>query len=237
VALVLFLLTLLIPTHLLENPLRHARGPRFQAGASLLVGQPRGEFSDYVSAGFGIDGFLRVGLDPEGWVSLRLDGGFLVYGSETYRTCLSATVGCRIEVDVVTSNNILFGGVGPEIALPLGPVRAYGGVSAGFSWFSTDSEVRGSSSHQPAFANTRNYSDGGFAWNGATGIRIPVGVADHVVSIDLGLRWMQSGRREYLTEGDIMERPDGSLELNVRRSEADLLLWRVGVSVGLPSRR
>jgi hypothetical protein len=209
--------------------------PRFEAGGAIVVGQPLGEFRDYVSAGIGLDGALRIRLDPAGLMALRIDGGFLIYGRETNRTCLSSTVGCRVQVDVITSNSIFHGGIGPEIAVPLGPVSAYGGVSAGFSWFVTDSEVRGTASHSEPFATTRNFSDGGFAWGAAGGIRIPVSSGATPVAIDLGVRRVASGRREYLTEGDISERPDGSLEFEVRRSEADLLLWRVGVSVGIPS--
>jgi hypothetical protein len=207
---------------------------RLVAGGGLVLGQPRGEFADYVSLGIGLDGFLRFNLDREGWVGIRIDGGFLVYGRETQRTCLSSTVGCRIEVDVITSNSIVSGAIGPEISVPVGPVEVYGGVSGGLSWFATDSEVRGTAGQQDPFATTRNFSDGGFAWNAASGLRIPVYRGARPVALDLGVRWMQNGRREYLTEGDISERPDGSLELNVRRSEADLLLWRIGVSVGLP---
>jgi len=213
--------------------------PRTQAGGAFVIGQPLGEFRDYVRAGFGLDGFWRVGLDPDGWVSLRVDGAFLVYGQETNRVCLSATVGCRIQVDVTTSNSIVAAGLGPELAIPLGPTGGglYGGMSAGFSYFSTDSRVGGTQDPpDAAFASTRNFSDGGFAWTASGGLRFPVTRGRTPVSVDLGVRRVGSGRREYLTRGDISERPDGSLEFNVRRSEADLLLWRIGVAVGLGGR-
>ena len=96
--------------------------PRVEVGGGLVVGQPRGEFRDYVSVGFGLDGFARFNLDPSGIVGIRVDAGFLIYGRETQRRCLSSTVGCRIEVEVITSNGIFSGGIGPELALPLGPV-------------------------------------------------------------------------------------------------------------------
>lgn len=212
--------------------------PRLAVGGGLLVGQPLGEFRDYVQAGFGLDGFARVSLDPEGWIGLRLDAGFLVYGSETRRVCLSATVGCRIEVELTTSNQIFMGGIGPELRIPLGSRGGgvYGGLSAGFSWFSTDSRVRGTGNtgEQP-FASTTNFSDGGFAWTAAGGARIPLAGGANPVALDLGVRRVGNGRREYLTEGDIIDLPGGGIELNVRRSDADLLLWRVGVSVGVRS--
>jgi hypothetical protein len=213
--------------------------PPIQVGGAFLVGQPLGEFSDYVQAGFGADGFARVALDPEGWLSLRLDLAFLVYGSETRRVCLSETVGCRIQVDLTTSNQIFSGGIGPELQIPLGTRGGglYGGLSAGFSWFSTESRVQGTQNvGESPFASTQNFSDGGFAWGASGGVRIPLVGGETPVALDLGLRRLASGRRDYLTEGDIVDRPDGSLDLNVRSSDADLLLWRIGVSVGLRPR-
>jgi hypothetical protein len=212
--------------------------PRMHAGGGIIVGQPLGEFRDYVSVGFGLDAFGRIALDREGWVSLRVDGAFLTYGRETNRVCFSSTVGCVIQLDVTTSNNIFALGIGPEIAIPLGGGGGglYGGVGAGFSYFSTDSEVRGTQSVDPALATTRNFSDAGFAWTAAGGLRVPITRGETPVSLDLGVRKLGSGLREYLTEGDISEGPGGSLELKVRRSEADLLLWRIGVSVGLRPR-
>ncbi len=212
--------------------------PRAVVGGALLVGQPLGEFRDYVPAGFGLDGFGRLALDPEGWIGLRVDVGFLIYGSETRRVCLSETVGCRIEVELTTSNQIFMGGIGPELQIPLGSRGGgvYGGLSAGFSWFSTDSRVRGTGNvgEQP-FASTVNFSDGGFAWTASGGVRVPLVGGSNPVALDLGVRRVGNGRREYLTEGDIVDLPGGEIELNVRRSDADLLLWRVGVSVGVRS--
>ena len=42
--------------------------------------------------------------------------------------------------------------------------------------------------------------------------------------------------REYLTRGGIIDEPDGSISLDVKRSEADFLLWRIGASVGIVPR-
>lgn len=210
---------------------------RVHAGGALLVGQPLGEFRDYVRAGFGLDGFVSLSLDAEGWVRLRLEGAALLYGRETERVCLSTTVGCRIQVDVTTSNAVLAFGVGPELAIPLGRGLAgphlYAGLGLGASWFVTDSEVRGTSLQESPFATTRNFSDGGFAWTGSGGLRLPLARGANPVDLEFGVRHLGNGRRAYLTEGDISEAPDGSLILNVRRSDADLLLWRIGVSVGV----
>ena len=206
--------------------------PRFHAGLSLAVAQPVGEFDDYVDVGGGAMGFFRVSLDEQGIAALRVHAGFLNYGNETKRVCLSETVGCRIEVDLTTSNNIFLLGLGPELGIPLGAARLYGGASIGLSWFSTDSHIEGSSDEDP-FASTTNYSDGGFAWTAGGGIEITVAHARQMpISIDFGLSYQGNGKREYLTEGGITDLPDGSIELDVHRSEADFLLWRLGASIG-----
>jgi hypothetical protein len=209
-------------------------GPaRLHAGLAAAVAQPLGEFADYVGVGGGLEGFFRVALDERGIVSLRLQAGFLNYGSETKRVCLSQTVGCRIQVDLSTWNNIVLGGLGPEIAVPVGRVRLYGNATAGFGYFSTYSSVEGTSTEEP-FASTTNYEDGGFAWTAGGGIAVLVASPKGVpISIDLGVSRHSNGRREYLTEGGITDLPDGSIVLDVNRSRADLLLWRIGVSVGI----
>lgn len=211
-------------------------GRSYHAGGSLAIAQPEGEFRDYVDLGVGLQAFFRVPIDETGIVSLRIDGGILSYGRETQRVCLSSTVGCRITVDVTTSNSIFLLGFGPEIGIPLGGARLYGTVTGGLSYFSTDSEVRGSPA-QDAIATTNNYGDAGFAWRSGVGLQIPIAGGDTPVFLDFGLGFQGNGRREYLTEGDISERPDGSLLLNVRRSDADFRLWTIGVSVTIPSER
>ena len=203
-----------------------------------MLAQPLGAFDDYVGLGGGVDGFFRVTLDEAGIVSLRLRGGFVNYGSETREVCLSQTIGCRIVVDLTTSNNIVFMGLGPEVGAPAGPVRPYVNGTVGFSYFSTDSNVSGDLDTEP-FASTRNFGDGGFALSGGGGIQIHLARTDAGVTIglDLGTTYQRNGLREYLTEGGITDLPDGSIRLDVKRSRADLLFWRVGVTVGFGAGR
>jgi len=215
----------------------HHMAPRLHVGGGIAVAQPLGEFNEYVRVGGGILGFGRLQLDERGLVSLRLQGGFLTYGRETERVCLSETVGCRIEVDLTTSNNILLMGIGPELGVPLGNARMYGNAMLGFDYFSTDSQVSGSFEQEP-FASTRNFGDGGLSWNLGGGLELPIARARAApIALDVGLSYQGNGRREYLTRGDIRDRPDGSLEFDVKRSDANFLVWRLGVSVGIPGLR
>jgi hypothetical protein len=50
--------------------------------------------------------------------------------------------------------------------------------------------------------------------------------------LDFGADYHHNGVTTYLREGDIVDRPDGSIVI-FRRSEANLWSFRLGVSVGL----
>jgi len=210
---------------------------RGQAGGALFIAQPVGEFDDYVGVGFGLGGHLLLRLDPAGVMSLRVDGGFLNYGRESKRVCLSSTVGCRILVDLVTSNDILFGSIGPQLAVPSGPVRPYVNGGIGLSYFATTSSLSGTSSANDDFARTTNFDDVTLAWSAGGGLYIPLRIGSTTLAIDLGARYLLNGEVEYLREGDIEDHPDGSITLHPTRSEANLLVWHIGVSVGIPGGR
>ena len=218
------------------QPGQAAPGPiRAQAGGAVFIAQPVGEFADYVNVGFGLGGHLLVRLDPAGAVSLRLDGGFVNYGRESKRVCLSQTIGCRILVDLVTSNNILFGSIGPQLAVPSGPLRPYVNGGIGFSYFATTSSVSGTAnSDADDFARTTNFDDVTLAWSAGGGLYIPLRLGSTTFAIDLGARYLLNGEVEYLREGDIEDHPDGSITLHPTRSEANLLVWQIGVSFGIP---
>jgi len=217
-----------------SDPAAAPETPRMAAGGALALAQPRGEFNDYVGLGFGLHGSFRWNLVQDGVLAIRVQGAVLNYGNETRRVCLSETVGCRIQVDLTTSNNILLLGVGPEVGIPVGGGRLYGNAGVGLGYFSTDSRIQGLQDHESQF-QTRNYSDGGFAWNAGAGIEYPLGrVQRYPVAIDFGLSHQENGRRDYLTEGGIIDGPDGSIQFDARRSQANFLLWRLGVSVGIP---
>ena len=79
--------------------------------------------------------------------------------------------------DVTTSNNIFFGTIGAQLMAPNGRLRPYVNAAVGFSYFSTQSSVEGTGSTQP-FANSENFSDGGFTTTWGGGLYIPIGHTD-----------------------------------------------------------
>ncbi len=202
---------------------------RWHVGGALDIGQPVGDFKQQVNNAVGLQAHLLLRLDRRGNVALRLQAGWLNYGSESAQVCLGATPGCRIEAQVITSNNILSLGVGPEWSIPLGAFRLYGHGLVGVSRFATLSALNGGI--LPDFvAADENFGDAGFFWSGGGGIRMSI--SKHS-SLDFGVAYQGHGRREYLTEGGVTDNPDGSLDVDVKRSAADLFAIRVGFSTAL----
>lgn len=206
--------------------------PRAFAGGALAVARMQGEFGDYVEGGFGADVHYLRRLDRDGWLALRIDAGMLLYGYETRRVPLSNTLGGRIAVDLNTSNNIAFIGIGPQIGVPDGAFRPYVNGYAGYSFLWTASSVSSTWDHEP-FAETTHFSDWTFGYGGGGGVYVPLRRGERPVSLDLGARYQNNGRAEYLLEGGIRDNPDGSITLFPVRSDTDLLTFRVGVSVGV----
>lgn len=208
-------------------------GPRRSpvlVGASLTYAVPQGDFRDNVRQGFGIDVNGHYKLDRQGIFSIGGELGFLGYGRETKRVPLSSTIG-RVNVDMTTSNNIFWMGLGPQLTVPSGPIRPYVNGTVGFSFFWTESSVEGTFDDEP-FAKSTNYDDATFAWTGGGGFLIPVG-ASRQGAIDIGVRYHGNGNVRYLRRGDIIDLPGGEIQLRVNEGETPLLMWRLGFKWGL----
>jgi hypothetical protein len=209
------------------------RGPAGYAGIAFVDARPVGELGTYFDQGFGAQLHGAIPLGISGRLFLRGDLGFVVYGYEHKRICFGAPVGCRIEADLTTTNNIFFGGVGPELVLATGAVQPYLNASWGFSYFATTSSLGGSADWGD-FAHTTNYDDATFAWRVGGGVRIRLTSGRTPVSLDVGMERHQNGLANFLTEGDIVDNPDGSITLTPHRAEANLTTLRIGVTVGIP---
>lgn len=208
--------------------------PRFMGGLAFAVAQPTGQFRQYVNSGIGLNahGMYRAG--GSGIFALRIDGSFVQYGSETKRVMLSPTVGGRIRVDLTTSNNIAWFGVGPQLMVPRGPLRPYVNGAVGFSYFATQSSIEGidDPEDRDLFQNT-NMSDAALSYGGGAGLLVPVGHGKRSqVFIDVGARFHNNGRVRYLREGGIEDLPNGDIVLHPINSTANLWTYHIGVSIG-----
>lgn len=203
------------------------------AGAAFNYGLPQGAFRDYVEHGFGGDVHFLYQPGARGILALRLDGAFLTYGHERMSVPLSSTIGGRIRVNVNTTNNIAFLGIGPQIGVPEGWLRPYVGGFVGVNYLYTESSVEGRDDDLD-FARTTNYDDATFSYGGRAGVYVPVRSGSAPISVDLGVVYHDNGEATYLREGDIRDLPGGGLELSPSRSDTDLLTFRAGVTVGIP---
>jgi hypothetical protein len=213
-----------------------AHAQQGQGSVQLLVGVPQGAFGDRLDGalGFGVGGQLLYQL-PATPIAFGVEGGFLIYGQETFRECLTS---CRVQVDVVTTNNIGMGHLLLRLQPPSGTVRPYGDAFLGMSYLYTDSRVRDVDQNRPDLASSTNFDDLAFSYGVGGGLQATAyrGVTQeegrpYEVAIDARLRYVFGSEAEYLKRGSIREDVDGRLTFDVERSRTDLLLPQIGVTL------
>jgi len=203
------------------------RGPAGFVGISLVAADAVGELATTVDQAYGLELSAAAPMDAEGRLRVRGDLGFVVYGLERIHYCGFT---CRVASELMTANTIVYGGIGPEVVLADGPLQPYVNVSAGLSYFVTSSSLDDNDGLGP-YLQTTNFSDVVFGWRVGGGLRVRLG--SKPVYFDLGVDRHDNGIATFLTEGDIVDNPDGSVTLFPNRSDADLVSLRMGVSIGV----
>jgi len=205
---------------------------RLSFNAGLAIAQPIGAFGEHVDGGVGLGTGLQYAVDSKRIFSIRGDIGFVVYGNESQHIPIPGIP--RVRVDVNTTNNIFVYTLGPQLAVPSGPVRPYAHGFIGGSYFSTSSSLNGSSDYDAGnYFNTEQLGDGVFSVGGEGGILFPLNVRSTPVAIDVGARYVSNGVTRYLTKGDIIDNPDGTLSLLTKETETKFWMYRIGVKVGV----
>ena len=199
---------------------------------NFAVSQPIGDFGDFIGTGYGLTGGFVWNLDRDRVFGIRAEGGFVQYGSETIGGCL---VSCRVPVDVTTSNDIAFGGIGPQISVPVGLFRPYINATAGFTYFFTHSSISDTDEYDSGAYDHTNHDDIVFALTGGGGVLIPISMRTVPVLLDLGATVHRNGQATYLRKGSIRDLPDGSIVINPIRSEANFVTYKIGISIGIPA--
>lgn len=201
--------------------------PRGYVGLSLQVGQARGQFADYVDYGGGGGAYLVYRPNRNGPFGVRLDFMYLNYGSQTHRYPLVPGV----VVDVTTDNQIFQFALGPQLTIGQGALQVYGFGTVGGSFFSTTSGVEGSDQTNQQFASTTNHADATFSGELGGGILIRVS-RGLPVFLDAGARYLKNGRVTYVTK-DRVTISGNQLLVNPVNSDANLMVYHLGVSIGL----
>lgn len=205
---------------------------RSAGSVSVIQSRPLGDMARNIGFGYGLDGAYLLRLDRAGVFSLRADVAIAQYGDESKRVPLSNTIGDRIQVDVVTNNNLAVAAFGPQIARPNGTIRPYlnGGIGAQF--FFTDSHVRGANDSFD-FANTTNQHDWTPVWVAGAGVTVPLYQRRVRVLLDAGVQYLNGGHARYLRPGSIQDFPDGHIEITPIESDTHMALVHLGVRIGL----
>ena len=207
---------------------------RTALGGGVAIAQPIGEFKNYVNNGFGGNGHFMMRVDRPGFLALRADVGFLLYGHETKRVSMPGAG--RVEFDVSTSNNILTYSIGPQLMVPTGPIRPYVNATAGGAYFFTQSSI-GGSDNAGDFASTRNFGDNVPSYGYGGGLFVPFAMRYADVGLDIGARYVRNGHTRYLREGGIEDLPTGGYAVSPIESETSFVLYHVGVNVGIRRNR
>jgi hypothetical protein len=199
---------------------------------ALVQSRPTGAFSKNIGFGYGGSGTYLFRLDHAGALSLRADGGFSVYGYESFRAPLSSTIGGRIQVKVSTTNYIMPLSVGPQLAWPRGIIRPYvnAGVATQIFWTESGAEGTDDTGDYPS---TTNQSDWTGAWVLGGGLYMPVYEHTTVVAIDVGVQYFTGGHAQYLRPGSIQDLPNAQIAITPFESDTHMMLVRIGVKIGL----
>ncbi|HZF68374.1 MAG TPA: hypothetical protein VEZ47_10080, partial [Gemmatirosa sp.] len=105
--------------------------PRWAFGVALDVARPVGDFRRHVDDAWGGAGHLAYRLDRAGVLALRADAGRLAYGGTRSRVAFASAGGAQLAVELRAANDVWWAGVGPQLAVPVGPVRPYALAQAG----------------------------------------------------------------------------------------------------------
>jgi hypothetical protein len=203
-------------------------------GIGRLVGAaavPFGAFAEQIDAGWGGGIAVDMPVAMNGSLAIRLDAMGFQYGHEEEEVVFTPGPR-RVTGKLTTRNNLGFITLGPEFRAASGPIRPYAHAFAGVGYMWTQSELRGSSDSEP-FATTVNHDDASFAWGGGAGLTVPLfSTGSTSIALDLGARFADLGRPEYVTEGGVQDEPNGDVTVTPVRTRVQLAGVHLGVGIG-----
>lgn len=222
-----------------EPPPAQASGAPIYGSVGLnLAGEfPQGEFAENTGTGAGLTGNLSIRLLRSGLLGVRLDAGWISYGSRTRNETIFVS-GVPFSVETTTTNEFLQLGIGPQLQLSGDPVSARAYALIGTTRFSTQTELKetggGSDGGDRAIDSFTHLSDwtGSFTLGG--GLRWSIGGDREGVHFGLALNaeWRRHGTTRYLNESSIEIGEDGRADFMPFESRIDFLVVSLGVWAG-----
>jgi hypothetical protein len=222
---------------LLLLPLTAQGQARYTVGISGLFGQPLGPFADNVDRGFGLDGMGTLGLDSRGIFSLKAEIGWMRLNSKSERFIVDNGFDF-FELESETTSGVLMLGVGPQLAVPFGPIRPYIGGSVGFARFATNTAIKlpgdyTETGQDETLDEQTVSSDFIQSLAASGGIRFELPFMGRGVLADLGVRWHRNGEAEYVSNEGVEYDGSGRPTITPTRSDADFLVYRLGIVIPL----
>lgn len=206
-------------------------------GANLVVAVPQGSFADRLDdVGLGLSGAFVHHIAGT-HIGIGLEGTFVTYGHERIRERFGSGALGRVDVDVVTTNNIALGHLVLRLQPPSGTFRPYADALVGLAYLFTESRIEDVDYDDDRdIASSTNFDDAAFSYGLGGGVmaRVYEGQDDgrpFEVFVDARLRYLFGGEAKYLREGDIEADADGDPIFRYTESRTDVLLPQLGLTI------
>lgn len=216
-----------------------ARAQTTSGAADLVVVVPQGSFADRLDdVGFGLSGTFIHHIGGS-HVGIGVEGTFVTYGHERIRERFGSGALGRVDVDVVTTNNIALGHLVLRLQPPSGTLRPYADVLAGLAYLFTESRIEDVDRNDDRdIASSTNFDDAAFSYGLGGGVmaRVYEGRSSSdgrpfEVFVGARLRYLFGGEAKYLREGDIEADADGDPIFRYTESRTDVLLPQLGLTI------
>jgi hypothetical protein len=193
-------------------------------GGYIVFGFPTGDWADVAGFSMGLDGTNITRPDPDKPFAVRSSMGWAFNFSNT-SDVPQANLASGTSLDLQTSNNSLWFGVGPEFGKPAGATRPFVFATAGFNIYWTNSKLEGMVGTQPYSANVGSTSTV-FAWSAGAGLRKDMKKAPGG-KVELSAEYHSGIGHKYVLPSEVTS--SGSSVLWDRKSHnADEVLVRFG---------
>lgn len=191
---------------------RHGGAGNGQLGVEFVIAEGLGEFrrTGGDAAGLAIHGVTRGA--PLG---VRIDAGWMVYdvADGYYGTRITSQIGTVM--------------IGPQVTLGQGPLRAYGFLMGGGSFFWSDASF-----NDGCGCSDSDFLDGDVTLSRSAGVGVLLALS-RKVAIDVGVRETRHDRVTYFPAGGLVDNGDGTFTGNTVTTPVLQRVWQIGVSIGL----
>jgi hypothetical protein len=164
-------------------------------GLSGLSAIPVGPLAGVgINVGVGATASLRYALPGLPSLAIRVEASGL---TASHANAPSTVCPCGVNT-ITTRSSGLLAGVGPELSVPVGRLRAYTIATAGIAqlWNSAvrSGGVTPESNGSESRSGTRATS---FAWSGGGGLAVPLSSSRTPATLEFGLRYYDAGSARY----------------------------------------